>query len=285
MKNSFWSQQAAPPDTYALFRGRFDLSAPSQTEIRFVGSAWYQVWLDGAPLLEGPFRFALDRPEYQTVLLELPAGEHLLAVHAHHIGVDTRILKDTPPFLWCEVSEGEALRPIRWRCLDLVSQTSQTHRINPQLGWIEWRDTSLEPVDWELLSFDDSSWPEPVPEASALPDPVEAEMAAVQTCLHPLEPLAEGPLASTFGYAADEPAYIFHARDRICEDLPARGQWRRYDLGRVRLGRPAFRLDLPEGTIIEFALAEDLTEGRVSPYINLSGGTSCNLDRHVARGG
>ncbi len=285
MKNSFWSHKAATPDTYALFRGRFDLSAPTRTEIRLVGSAWYQVWLDGAPLCEGPVRFAMDRPEYQTLSLELPAGEHLLAVHAHHIGIETRILKDTPPFLWCEVFQDTTRIPISWRCLDLASQASQTRRINPQLGWIEWRDTRLEPADWESINFDDSSWHEPVPEASALPDPFEADMASVQTFLHKLEPVAKGPLASTFGYAADEPAYIFHARDRVCEDLPARGEWRRYDLGRVRLGRPAFRLDVPAGTIIEFALAEDLTEDRVSPYINLSGGVSCNLDRLVAKGG
>jgi hypothetical protein len=55
------------------------------------------------PLLEGPLRFAPERPEYQSFSVELPAGDHMLAFHAHHLGVETRLLKDMKPFLWCEV--------------------------------------------------------------------------------------------------------------------------------------------------------------------------------------
>jgi len=112
-----------------------------------------------------------------------------------------------------------------------------------------------------------------------------ADLAPVGTFVHGITPEALGPLATTFGYTTDEPAYVFHSRDRICSDLPPKGLWRRYDLGRVRLGRPRFLLDLPEGAIVEFAQAEALTDGHVSPYINLSAGPSCNLDRHIARGG
>jgi hypothetical protein len=285
MKDSFWLPASPSPDSYAIFRGIFHTDSHANVEIRVVGSAWYQAWLDGRPLLEGPLRFALDQPEYQSVSIELPAGEHLLAFHVHHIGVETRLLKDTPPFLWCEILAGRERVAVNWRCLALESQAAQTRRINPQLGWIEWRDTRLEPVGWEQRGFDDAGWAKPSGNASALPDPVAADLAPVQTFPQSLKPIAEGPLATTFGYATDEPTHIFHARDRVCDELPAIGIWRRYDLGRVRLGRPSFLMDLPAGTVIEFALAEHLTEGRVSPYINLSAGTSCNMDRFVARGG
>ncbi len=285
MKHSFWSPEAPVPDSYVLFRGQFRVTAPGRAEIRVVGSAWYQAWLDGQPLLEGPLRFALERPEYQSIIMELPAGDHLLAFHAHHIGVETRILKDTPPFLWCEILAGQSRLPMEWRCLPLKSQTARTHRINPQLGWIEWRDTRLEPEGWENKGFKDSGWVRPSFGASALPEPLAANLAPVQTFPHSLQPIAAGPLATTFGYPADEPSHVFHIRDRVCRELPAKGIWRRYDLGRVRLGRPSLRLDVPTGTVIEMALAEHLTEGRVSPYINLSAGTSCNLDRFIARGG
>ena len=285
MKNSFWSHSAVSPDTYSLFRGSFVLAEAGPVEFRVIGASWYEAWLDGTWLLEGPPRYPLDRPEYQTQVVDLPAGEHLLAFHAHHIGIETRILKDTPPFLWCEAVADGAPVPIRWRCLALESQTAQVRRINPQLGWIEWRDTRQEPVDWERAGFDDGAWKEPVRDASELPEPGAADLAPVLTFAHKLQPVSEGPLAGTFGYATDEPAYIFHTRDRVCRELPATGIWRRYDLGRVRLGRPSFLMDVPAGTIVEFGLAEYLTDGRVSPYINLSGGPSCNLDRFVARGG
>ena len=285
MKDSFWSPESPIVDSYVFFRGRFRVAAPGRVEFRVVGSAWYQAWLDGQPLLEGPLRFALDRPEYQSVSLNLPAGDHLLAFHAHHIGVETRILKDTPPFLWCEVLTGQTRVPVEWRCLPLKSQASGTHRINPQLGWIEWRDTRLEPEGWEKIGFEDSKWPRPAFDISPLPEPVIADLAPLQTFPLSLQPIAEGPLATTFGYATNEPAHIFYIRDRICRELPAKGIWRRYDLGRVRLGRPSLRMNVPAGTVIEMALAEHLTEGRVSPYINLSAGTSCNLDRFIARGG
>ena len=285
MKHSFWSHTEVSPDTYSLFRGRFSLPKSGRVEFRVVGSAWYQAWLNGSPLLEGPLRYALERPEYQTKVMELPAGDHVLAFHAHHIGVETRILKDTPPFLWCEAVSADGKLPLQWCCKPLESQTSQTHRINPQLGWIEWRDTRLEPDGWELAAFDDCGWQPVVRDASPLPGPGAADLAPVKTFWHPLRALAEGPLATQFGYVTDEPSFIFHGRDRVCDELPAKGIWRRYDLGRVRLGRPCFRIDAPEGTIIEFGYSEYLTEGRVSPYINLSGGTSCNMDRFIARGG
>lgn len=285
MKDSFWSGPDASPDTYSLFRGQFRLHEPAEVEIRVVGSACYEVWLDGDRLLEGPFRFALDRPEYQTEQVLLQAGDHVLACHAHHIGVETRILKDTTPFLWWVVTANGAALPIAWRCLPLVSQASGTRRINPQLGWIEWRDTRLEPAGWEKAGFDDAEWHPPVMGVSSLPEPTAADLAPVRTFVHALTAESTGPLATTFGYATDDPAFVFHSRDRVCAALPAKGVWRRYDLGRVRLGRPRFLLDLPAGAIVEFALAESRTDGRVSPYINLSAGTSCNLDRHVARGG
>jgi len=286
VKNSFWSSIHPTPDTYSLFRGRFKLPAAVEVELRVVGAAWYRAWLDGKSLLEGPLRYALDRPEYQIERVSLSAGEHCLAFHVHHIGVETRILKDTPPYLWCQAfdADGQSVE-IQWRCLALDSQASTARRINPQLGWIECRDTRRDPVAWEGVDFDDSSWDAPVADASPLTDPTPADLDSVRSFPHTLQAIATGPLATTFGYPTDEPAYVFHSRDRKCGTLPAKGCWRRYDLGRIRLGCPRFRLELPAGAIVEFALAEALTEDRVSPFINLSGGPSSNLDRFIARGG
>src|SRR5690606_20308967 len=97
--------------------------------------------------------------------------------------------------------------------------------------------------------------------------------------------IASGDLVETFGYERDDvPARSF-LRDLAPTELPPQGVWRRYDLGRVRLMRPRFIINAPAGAVIEFAYSESLVRGRVSPWITLSTGDSCNLDHYVARGG
>lgn len=293
MKDSFWITQAFEPASEALFRGQFRLERKGRVRIQMVGASWYQTWLNGKWLLEGPFRYPLGAPEFQIEELDLPAGEHLLAVHARHEGVETRILKSTPPYLWCRLIHEDREVSVAWKGSSLALQNptaswmpvSNPPRINPQLGWVERRDTRLEPAGWREPAFEDSEWTKPIPGVSSLPEPTPAKLSPVQSFEHDLKPLATGPLAQNFGYADDEPAYVFFCRDRICRDLPAKGRWRLYDLGRVRLGRPSITLDVPSGTVVEMAYAESLTDGRVSPFINLSCGTSCNLDRWIARGG
>ncbi|NBT23860.1 hypothetical protein EBT11_04315 [bacterium] len=293
MKDSFWISPEAEPGAEALFRGTFHLARDGRIQIQMVGASWYQVWLDGKWLLEGPLRYASERPEFQFEEIKLTSGSHVLAIHARHEGVETRILKATPPYLWCRICDQDRDVAIQWKGTPLALQaksdswipTAQPHRINPQLGWVERRDTRLEPDGWKGSEFDDAEWRATTKGASQLPEPVPANLSSVQTFVHRLTPLAEGPLARTFGYENDEPAFAFFSRDRACRDLPVKGKWRLYDLGRVRLGRPSITMDLPAGTVVEMAYAEALTNGRVAPFINLSCGPSCNLDRFFARGG
>lgn len=293
MKDSFWISAKAEPGTEALFRGKFRTDRKNRIRIQMVGASWYQVWLDGKWLLEGPFRYPLEAPEFQAEELELPDGDHLLAIHARHEGVETRILKATHPYLWCRLLQQDREIPTHWKGFPLPLHSPNSSwmppanplRVNPQLGWIERRDTRLEPEHWRDQAFDDGSWTKPMFGASSLPEPTLAKLSPVGSFEHALKPMARGSLAQTFGYADDDPAYAFFSRDRICRDLPAKGRWQLYDLGRVRLGRPSITVDVPAGTVVEVAYAESLTEGRVSPYINFSCGLSCNLDRLIARGG
>ena len=116
--------------------------------------------------------------------------------------------------------------------------------------------------------------------------PLQAsQLREVRQIPHQLNALEGGELVEMFGYEKDNPAARFFLRDLAPTDLPPQGVWRRYDLGRVRLGRPNFTLDLPSGAIVEFALSEQLRHERVSPWITLSDSDSCNLDHFVARGG
>ncbi len=286
-----WSDAEAPkPDTYVAFRGGFDLQKECDLTIRVLGVTWFNLWLDGEFLTEGPARFHHDKPSYETIQVSLPKGRHVLAAEVHYLGVVTRILKDIRPFWACDINKDEMGNTneaiaVEWRSLALAGYKPQVRRINPQLGWVEWCDTQQLPHGWRDLHFDDSDWLKPVQVEPAIGIPRPLDIDSVRSVARNGKIIAQGNLAETFGYERDDIPARFYLRDLVCDDLPAQGIWRRYDLGRVCLMRPRFILDLPRGTVVEFAYSESLSSGRVSPYITLSAGQSCNLDHYVARGG
>jgi len=272
-------------DYYVAFRGRFDMPAEGEIELRVLGASWYVVWLDGAYVTEGPPRFPAGFPEYQSRRVRVSGGKHVLAVQVHHIGLATRMLENIEPFLFCQVVAEQKELAVRWSCTRLGGYGSKVRRINAQLGWIEWCDTRQVPASWQSPGFDDGAWKAPAEVERKLGRLQPASIAEVRSFVHPLKATAQGPLAETFGYEQDNIAARFFLRDQACEKLPAQGVWRRYDLGRVRLGRPRLVMDLPAGAVVEFAYSEALSRGRVAAWITLSASDSCNLDHYVARGG
>jgi len=152
---------AAVQDSYAAFRGTFELDRNSEVEFRLLGASWFAAWLDGKYFAEGPARFPVAFPQYQTYHVKLKAGQHVLAVQVHHHGVPTRMLENQPPFLYAGAQISGQELPLHWKCSHISGYKPQTHRINPQLGWIEWCDTRLVP-DWQAPAFDDAPWASPV---------------------------------------------------------------------------------------------------------------------------
>lgn len=271
-------------DQYVAFRGTMDLDRDSEVEFRLLGASWFNASLDGEFFAEGPSRFAVAYPEYQTFTRTLKAGRHVLAVQVHYEGVPNRITEAQPPFLYAIALRDGLEVPLRWKCSPIGGYSPKLRRINPQLGWAEWCDTRLVP-DWQSPAYDDQPWPSPVAVERKLGALKPLASANPQAIRKPVKPMASGPLAELFGYEADNPQARFFLRDLEAKQHPPQGVWRRYDLGRVHLMRPGFTLDLPAGSVVEFAYAESLTRGRVAPWITLSAGDSCNLDHYVARGG
>jgi hypothetical protein len=282
-----WSPdpEATQPDTHLAFRCTWTNAAEEDIELRIVGASWFAAWLDGDWITEGPARFTVGFPEYEVRRIRLSAGRHVLAAHVHHEGVATRMMENIPPFLQVKVFAGAMEKQMEWRCHTLRGHASAVRRINPQLGWIEWCDTRLNPADWQQPEFDDSAWQHPVATPALSGDLRPLSIASIGAVTHALACVAEGQLIENFGYERDDPTARLFLRELDGFTAPAQGVWRRYDLGRVRLGRPRFTLDLPAGAIVEFASAEALTRGRVGAWINWSLGPSCNLDHFVARGG
>jgi hypothetical protein len=253
--------------------------------MRFLGASWYCVWLDGNFLLEGPLRYPAKHPEYQELSIELSAGEHILAAKVAYFGASTRLLADLPPFLAAMALVDDQELPITWRCLELPGNIRTGRRINGQLGWVEYWDTRQTPAGWRAVEYDDSAWHAAVSVLPQLGVPQANSIGAVQNFRMQADLLAKGALAEHFGYNLDDPPLQFFLRDLEARTNPPQGIWRRYDLGRVRLARPDFKMKLPRGAMVQFAYSEALHQGRVLPWITLSCGQSCNMDLFIARGG
>lgn len=273
-------------DTHLALRGTFCLERKATVSLRALGASSYDLYLDGKLLAEGPARFHLHHAEYDEHPLTLAPGRHVLAVHAHHEGETARIMDAQDPFFWAEISDQTGTDiPVTWKCLELKGYEKASRRISPLLGWIDWCDTTRNPAGWELPHFDDSSWPEPASRIRhflTLDPPTLRPWAPKEM---PMREIASGELVCSRGFTSNDPSYVFFLRELNDPSTPAQGTWRRFDLGKIRLGRPRLTLDLPEGAIIEIGVSETLEHGRIAPFINCAAGHSCNYDRFIARGG
>lgn len=282
----FWFATDIPEaqDSHVAFRGLFT-TVSGTVEIRMVGSAPYLVYMDGNLVGEGPARFPSAFPETQSFKVEFAPGRHMLAVHAHYDGVRTPVLPVLPPFLCCEVYASGSVVPVNWKCAAMPGYAPKTRRISDIFGWVDWLDTRQSWSGWKFVEFNDSDWQEPVPVHPGIGPIARARTHPVR--LEPVTPklIEKGKLAEVFGYERDDPSVRFFLRDLEPKDVPPSGVWRRYDLGRTRMGRPRFTLDVTEGSVVEIAVSEQLRHGRVHPFIPLTGGPTCAMDHFVARGG
>jgi alpha-L-rhamnosidase len=272
-------------DTYVAFRGTFYLDKDVELVIKTLGASWYRIWIDDVFLNEGPFRFDREHPQHEQNQIKLEEGNHVIAAQVHNIGLATRMLATYHPFFACEIMKGGSMVEIDWKCFQLDGYKSKVRRLNPELGWIEYCDLRQVPLNWHMLEYDDMAWSVPVSVELEIAEPTAVTVASVQSFETAAELIGSGPLAATFGYEGDDIPAVFFLRDLLCEKYPSEGIWRRYDLGKVRLFCPSFAIEAQAGTIVEFAYAEQLTNGRVAPYIPLSAGPSCNLDHYVCREG
>jgi hypothetical protein len=272
-------------DTHVAFRGTVELEEKSDILLHLSGASYYVVYVDGELFTDGPDRYPPGHPVYQERNLVLEKGKHIFAIHVHSHGVETRMLQAIDPFLYFRAFEGDEEVQINWKCMKLPGYLSAYKRVSPQLGWLEWKDTGANPENWKSKEFDDSDWPKPVEVQRDIGQFRASGINEVKNFSVPFKMIEEGPVANFYGYEKDDPSARFFLRDLECEDFPPQGIWRRYDLGKIRLIRPKFLLDLPEGAVVEFAFSEYLRHDRVMPWINLSGDDTYNLVHFVAKGG
>ena len=161
-------------DEHAAFRISFTTSAVVTTvEVQHCGISWYNVYVDGVRMAEGPTRFVGSTPYFdQFSAADLKAGTHVIAVHGHSVGEQTRILLKNPPFVGILIQSTDPDHaPIStpvWRCAALAAYKSQWRRLSTLLGWCECVNVDTEQQTWQQPGFDDSQWASPVTAASTL---------------------------------------------------------------------------------------------------------------------
>src|SRR5690606_6529692 len=156
--NPIWcaNEAASATDSYVAFRASFEIATAGTVTFHVLGATWFNMWLDGAWFNEGPARFPKTHPEYQTFTADLAAGRHTLAFLVNHIGVRTRLLDLTAPFIACHAEQANRPVELSWKCTRFDAYVSGLRRINPQLGFIEWCDTRQLSETWNAVAFDDS---------------------------------------------------------------------------------------------------------------------------------
>ncbi|MCF7864735.1 MAG: hypothetical protein K9L89_08100 [Kiritimatiellales bacterium] len=219
--------------------------------------------------------------------LDMGEGEHILSMHVHYEGVETRLLQqDMPLFVFASVDAADGPVDVEWCYLPLEAYRKTGRRIDCVLGWVEWCQTGKLPHGWRSSGFDSSSWFKAVCAPLTVQGFNPVDMGRIRHIRMVPRLLAEGKLVNMSMFTHD-PTAAFTSRHLHDHELPAQGLWFRFDLGKVRLGRLEISLDAPHGTIVQTAYAEFLNNGRVSPYISSSGGdlSTCNLDHFVLLGG
>jgi hypothetical protein len=282
-----WVDAARAVDRHALFRASFDLEAAGPVEFRLFGGSWFKVWLDGEFLADGPARHQEKHPEAETAVRHLAPGCHVLAWHAHEMGVDTRLTRgDGPVGLFASAKDAAGREvSLRWKCCDPGAWRATKRRLGCVLGWVEWCDRRKLPAGWLRADFDDAGWAEPVARAMPCAAFPEVPIGALRRPVAPGTEIGRGELVN-MSMIDHDPTSGFFIRELENHTLPAQGRWWRFDLGRVRLGYPRLRVRTAPGAVVQIAYAESLTGGRVHPYLKTGGGDdSCMLDHWVTGGG
>jgi len=275
-------------DVHYAFRSRFTVQGANKQIVSFKLSGIHQfvIYIDGEFCGDGPSRFSSNNVQYTEYPFELNSGEHIIAIIMQYYDITTRIMDNKlPPFLFCECEdENKNVVSMDFKYSRLSGYDSGKNiKIADTLGMMEWCDNNLNPQNWIDVNFDDSHW-------TTLVLSQDFEVSAdttrpVRKVESVLEDTNHGFLTEDFGYEADFVPVRFFLRRLEKLINPPQGVWKRYDLGYIKLGRPCFVLDLPKGATVEIAVCEELQHDRVSPFISLTGGPSCNMIHFTAAGG
>ena len=291
MNTYVWVPGGESEDQHAAFRLCFNTrTANTAVTMEHCCVSWYNVFVDGEYVAEGPTRFVGNLPFSACTTLKLPAaGRHVVAIHVHSVGLQTRMLLKTSPVVFCQLTAVDTAAPISepvWTCHDMSDWYSKRVRLSSLLGWTEQATLLKAQQSWNTVDFDDSDWPPPVPATSKLtfpPLPQELVVGPASSALGSLAQIAAGTLIERHGYREDDVPARFRLReltttsgvthggatgDGLDFGSP-QGVWWRFDAARCQLLRPVLRLRAPAGAIVEVCYCQAKHHCATSPQRQL----------------
>jgi hypothetical protein len=124
----------------------------------------------------------------------LEAGDHVIAVLVHHIGVENASVMTGQPGLLAEVQAGTDCfgTDAQWKCLQADAWRQDLPCLMSHFGFWEECNLAHLPEDWFGLKFPDADWPS----ASLIEDPVIQNLVERDIPMLPREPV---PITAVVG--------------------------------------------------------------------------------------
>ncbi len=164
-----WRAAAGEDDynRWLLARRAFEVAdAPRAANLRVTADTRYQLFINGAFVVDGPVKAYPEEYRYDSVDVArfLRPGTNVVAVRVHHWGRDTAQSVAVRPGLlaqldWEDARGAHALGTDgAWRVRDDTSHDRTSPQVSAHLGFEEQFDARHEPEGWMWAGFDDAGW-------------------------------------------------------------------------------------------------------------------------------
>jgi len=259
-----WIWTADPGDaSFSLrrFRSRFTVDSPERLIIHVSADSRYALYIDGLIIGRGPARSDLRNYVYDTYVVQVEAGEHLIAAavvaYSNHTGPGAE-MHDRGAFLLEARNSADAVRSATGRTSEWKVQCDTAYtptRLTFQdsayfaVGSMEDVEGALVPHGWQDISFDDTSWDEPLAPFPPFLKGQHFDPGDIRWRLSPRDIPAMREELKTFVNAEhDLPLYV--AANERREII--------LDAGNYAIGYPSIEIEGGEGGSVTLTYAEAL---------------------------